>query len=83
MTSMRTPDDKPAQPQYVNKMFRLRPEAAQAFEFLKAEVGPRSGPPLAAEMIDLLLIEHGKKPVGPLRPGAGAKRPASKPKPGA
>ena len=42
-------------------------EAIQAFDILKAKSGSRSGPRLAAEMIDLLLIEHGEKPVGPLR----------------
>ena len=53
-----------------SRVFRLTGEAIQAFDILKAKSGSRSGPRLAAEMIDLLLIEHGEKPVGPLRPGA-------------
>jgi citrate lyase beta subunit len=80
MTSKRTPDEEPAQAEFVNKMFRLRPDAAQAFEILKAKQGPRSGPRLAAEMVDLLLVKHGEKPVGPLRPGAASKREGHKPK---
>lgn len=59
-----------------SKIFRLSPEACRAFDILKAEEGPRSGPRLAAEMVDLLLREHGKQPVGPLR----GKREAAKPK---
>jgi hypothetical protein len=42
----------------------LKPEAARAFDILKAEQGPRSGPRLAAEAIDLLLVKYGKKPLG-------------------
>jgi hypothetical protein len=82
MTSKHTPDEEPEQPEFVNKMFRLRPEAAQAFEILKAKRGPRSGPRLAAEMVDLLLLKYGEKPVGPLRPAAAAKRESPKPKAG-
>ncbi len=81
MTSKRTLDEEPEQSEFVNKMFRLRPEAAQAFEILKAKSGPRSGPRLAAEMVDLLLVKHGEKPVGPLRPGAAGRRENPKPKP--
>jgi hypothetical protein len=83
MTSKRTPERGPEEePGYVNKMFRLRPDAVQAFEILKAKQGPRSGPRLAAEMVDLLLIEHGEKPVGPKRPGAAGRREGVKPKAG-
>jgi hypothetical protein len=82
MPSKRAPEPEPEASGLQNKMFRLTPEAIQAFDILKAKSGSRSGPRLAAEMIDLLLIEHGEKPVGPLRPGAAAKRQAGKPKPG-
>ncbi|HXQ25966.1 MAG TPA: hypothetical protein VN822_06135 [Candidatus Acidoferrales bacterium] len=81
MTSKRTPDNEPEE-RTQSKIFRMTPEACRAFDILRAEEGPHSGPRLAAEMIDLLLIEHGKPPVGPRRPAGGAKRTASKPKPG-
>jgi hypothetical protein len=81
MTSKRMPEIEPGDVELLNKMFRLTPEAIRAFDILKAKEGSRSGPRLAAEMIDLLLIEHGEEPVGPRRPTGGAKRPASKPKP--
>ena len=59
------------------KSFILSPEAIQRFEMLKAKEGPRSGPRLIAEAIDLVLMRHGEEPVGPLRPAANAgKRPA-------
>lgn len=45
------------------KMFRLRREAIRAFDILKAEQGPRSGPRLMTEAIDLLLILYGKSPI--------------------
>jgi hypothetical protein len=48
-----------------NKMFRLRTEKIRAFDILKAEQGPRSGPRLIAEAIDLLLEKYGKKPPNP------------------
>jgi hypothetical protein len=82
MSSKRTPDDAPQEIALQSKIFRLTPEAIRAFDILKAKEGSRSGPRLAAEMIDLLLIEHGEQPVGPRRPAAGAKRPGGKPKPG-
>ena len=81
MVSKRAPDVEPEESGLQNKMFRLTPEAIQAFDILKAKSGSRSGPRLAAEMIDLLLAEHGEKPVGPLRTVA-AKRRAGKHKPG-
>jgi len=83
MTSTRTPDGELEDSGYVNKMFRLKPDAAQAFDILKAKQGPRSGPRLAAEMVELLLAKYGEKPVGPLRPAAApAKTPKPKPKAG-
>jgi hypothetical protein len=82
MTSTRKPDDEPEETGWQNKMFRLRPDAAMAFEVLKARQGPRSGPRLVAEMVDLLLMKYGEKPVGPLRPGAAAKKANPKPKTG-
>ena len=56
---------EPEEPGLVNKMFRLRPEAIRAFDILKAEQGSRSGPRLAAEAIDLLLMKYGKPPIEP------------------
>ena len=47
-----------------NKLLSLKPEAIRAFDILKAEQGPRSGPRLAAEAIDLLLAKYGKPPIG-------------------
>lgn len=44
-------------------LLTLKPEAITAFNVLKAEQGPRSGPRLAAEAIDLLLILYGKPPI--------------------
>jgi hypothetical protein len=64
-------------------MFRLSAEAAQAFDILKARQGPRSGPRLAAEAIDLLLQNYGEKPVGQRHPGAAGKRAGNRPKAGA
>jgi len=83
MTSKRKPKPEPeGEGQLQSKIFRLTPEACVAFDVLKARSGPRAGPRLAAEMVDLLLREHGEKPVGPLRPGAAGKREGGKPKPG-
>jgi hypothetical protein len=45
-------------------LLTLKPDAIKAFNVLKAEQGPRSGPRLAAEAIDLLLKKYGKPPVG-------------------
>jgi hypothetical protein len=66
----RTPDDQPEETASLeNKLFRLSPGAIQAFEILKAKQGPRSGPRLIGEAIDLLLMKYGEKPVGsPSRP---------------
>jgi|GEM_PF-4105710 len=51
-----------------NKLFRLSREAIEAFDVLKARQGPRSGPRLIAEAIDLLLVKYGEKPIGSFRP---------------
>jgi len=48
-----------------NKMFRLRRPLIRAFDVLKAEQGPHSGPRLIAEAINLLLVKYGKEPIGP------------------
>jgi hypothetical protein len=45
-------------------LLTLKPETVKAFNMLKAEEGPRSGPRLAAEAMDLLLKKYGKPPVG-------------------
>jgi hypothetical protein len=64
-----------------NKAFSVTPEARVAFDILKAEQGPRSGPRLIAEAIDLLLVHYGKKPVGrPVR--SPTRREPDKPAPG-
>jgi len=47
-------DYGPEDSQLRNKMFRLKPEAIRAFDILKAKQGPRSGPRLMAEAVDLL-----------------------------
>jgi hypothetical protein len=49
------------EPGLVNKLIRLKPETAKAYEFLKAEQGPRSGPRLAEEAFALLFEKYGQK----------------------
>ena len=69
MTAKERSAEDPTKGQLGNKMFRLTPLAARAFDILKAEQGPRSGPRLIAEAIDLLLEKYGKEPIGsPPRP---------------
>jgi len=46
-----------------SKLLSLTPAAIRAFDILKAEQGARSGPRLAAEAIDLLLVKYGKPPI--------------------
>jgi hypothetical protein len=48
-----------------NKMFRLKRPLIRAFDVLKAEQGPHSGPRLIAEAINLLLVKYGKEPIDP------------------
>ena len=65
-------ESEPEDSKLRNKMFRLTPEAIRAFDILKAKQGPRSGPRLMAEAVDLLLRKYGEKPVGcPERPASG------------
>jgi hypothetical protein len=65
-----------------NKLFRVTEEARRAFDMLRGEVGPRSGPRLIAEAIDLLLLRYGKHPVGPFRAArASPSAPKHKPTP--
>ncbi len=58
------PRQRPEEAGLVPKLMSLKPETARAFDILKAEQGPRSGPRLAAEAIDLLLKKYGKQPLG-------------------
>jgi hypothetical protein len=48
----------------ITKGFRVKPEAAQQFDMLKAEVagmnGKDKGPLLIAEALNLLFEKHGK-----------------------
>jgi hypothetical protein len=76
MTSKREtrPHAEPEPGELQNKMFRLSAEAVQAFDILKARQGTRSGPRLAGEAIDLLLIKYGEQPVGPLRDTTKSKK---------
>jgi hypothetical protein len=64
-------------------MFRLKRAAIVAFDTLKAEQGPRAGPRLMAEAVDLLLARYGKKPVSgtPVRPAREPARSGRKPAP--
>jgi hypothetical protein len=50
-------------------LFRLNREAIRAFDILKAEQGPRSGPRLMAEAIDLLLVRYHKE-LSPFQPSS-------------
>ena len=63
------PAEKPADESALeNKLFRLSADHITAFDVLKAKQGPRSGPRLIAEAIDLLLVKYGEKPIGSARP---------------
>ena len=84
MPAPRSDNEPEDEGQLENKLFRVTADARRAFDMLKGEVGRRSGPRLIAEAIDLLLIHHGKEPVGPLRPARaspGIQGPEEKPKP--
>ena len=59
-----TPAVEPEETVLKNALFRMKPEAKRAFDILRAEQGPRSGPRLISEAIDLLLKKYGKKPIG-------------------
>ena len=66
MATKKTPGKTPEQTPNAsleNKLFRLRPELIRAFDILRAEQGAHSGPRLADEAINLLLVKYGKKPV--------------------
>ena len=50
----------------ITKGFRIKPEAAQQFDMLKAQVsgnGKDKGPALIAEALNLLFTKYGKPPV--------------------
>lgn len=82
MKTKRPDDDQPEEIALENKLFRLSPDAIQAFDILKARQGPRSGPRLIAEAINLLLVKYGEKPVSPARPAkAPGRRSTSDAKP--
>jgi len=63
MPAKKTPAKTAEGTQLENKLIRLRPEVIRAFDILRAEQGPHSGPRLAEEAINLLLKQYGKKPV--------------------
>lgn len=54
------PASEPEKVQRENKLFRLNPDLSRAFDILKAEQGPHSGPRLADEALTLLLRKYGK-----------------------
>jgi hypothetical protein len=54
------PAPEPEKIQRENKLFRLNPALGRAFDILKAEQGPHSGPRLADEALTLLLKKYGK-----------------------
>jgi hypothetical protein len=47
----------------LQKLFQLKRRAIRQFDVLKAEQGPRSGPRLIAEALNLLFEKYGKPPV--------------------
>ena len=45
------------------KLFYIHRRFSRAFAILAAEEGPRAGPRLIEEAINLLLVKYGRKPV--------------------
>jgi hypothetical protein len=72
--SPKSDDDESAQ--LYGKMFRLTRDAIVAFDTLKARQGPRSGPRLMAEAVDLLLVAYEMEPVGSPSPVRGETKPS-------
>jgi hypothetical protein len=56
----------------VTRLISLKPEIALAYDILKARQGPRSGPRLADEAVEMLLERYGEKL--PERPASGPAR---------
>ena len=62
------PESKePARPKLIDKHFRVTPEAARQFNILAAQqyegMGPRPGPTLIAEALNMLFEKYGMDPV--------------------
>ena len=59
--------EKPAKRKLIDKHFRVTPEAARAFNLLAAQQysgeGPRPGPALVAEALNLLFEKYGMEEV--------------------
>ena len=59
--------DRPVKPKLIDKHFRVTPEAARAFNLLAAQQysgqGPRPGPALIAEALNLLFDKYGMEQV--------------------
>ena len=62
-----SPPEEPARPKLIDKHFRVTPEAARQFNILAAQeysgVGPRPGPLLIAEALNMLFEKYGMDPV--------------------
>ena len=58
---------QPAKRRLIDKHFRMTPEAARAFNLLAAQLysgeGPRPGPDLIAEALNMLFEKYGMDPV--------------------
>jgi hypothetical protein len=64
---------------FVTRLISLKPEIAVAFDILKAKQGPRSGPRLVGEAMEMLLERYGEKPAPlPERPSAAGEPGARK-----
>lgn len=59
--------EEPVRPKLIDKHFRVTPEAARSFNILAAQqhsgVGPRPGPALIAEALNMLFEKYGMEPV--------------------
>jgi hypothetical protein len=83
VTTQSPPEDESEEnPKLEGKMFRLKREAIVAFDILKARQGPRSGPRLMAEAIDLLLKHYNMEPIEkpPTPPATPAKKEEDRPR---
>ena len=60
-------EQAPKRPKLIDKHFRIKPEASQAFNRLVAQQytgqGPQLGPTLIAEALNLLFEKYGVEPV--------------------
>jgi hypothetical protein len=61
-----TPEALPSvanEEELLQKLFQVKRRAIRQFDILKGEEGPRSGPRLIAEALNLLFEKYGKPPV--------------------